>query len=206
VDNGNSWVQWTQFSITTLAVFVGAFITGSYQYVQERLRRPKLELDYAGAEGKNRIETAYMAAGGTEFLGIHIRVRLRNQGRNAAKNCKIFLTGIEEVQQSGVTNAPFYDSAPLSWAGWDFAPRDIPPGVEFYCDVFKISKSQAGWLLGVEKVLSSQKSLMGYRGTYRFRLLATADNAEPIKYAIEASYNGDWNNLRVVAVGQRKDS
>lgn len=101
--------------------------------------------------------------------------RLRNVGRQPAKNCLVFLTGIEEVHPSGTTVAPFYDAAPISWAGWGFSPRDVPQGVKFYCDTFRISKDDAGWLMSAEKTLSGQAKLKAYRGTYRFRLLATAD-------------------------------
>ena len=47
----------------------------------------------------------------------------------------------------------------------------------------------------------SRSRLKNYRGTYRFKLLATADNAERVAYRIDITYDGDWHNLR--AIGQR---
>ena len=98
---------------------VGAFITGSYQFVYDWFTRPKLIVDYEGAEGRNRVETERPVAERL-VLEVYIRIRVRNTGRRPAKNCLIFLTGIEEVHPSGTTLAPFYDAAPLSWAGLTF--------------------------------------------------------------------------------------
>ena len=176
---------------------VGAVITGSYQFLYDRYMRPKLKLDFEGAEDRDRVEIKRQEAGKT-FSEVYIRSRLRNVGRHSAKKCLVFLTGIKEVLPAGVTSAPFHDAKPLSWPGWDFTPRDVPQGVDFYVNVFKISKDDPGWFISVEKLFSNQQKLKDYKGTYRFELLATADNAEPMKFEIEATYSGDWNNLRVV--------
>jgi hypothetical protein len=51
-------------------------------------------------------------------------------------------------------------------------------------------------MFSVENLLASQTSLTSYRGTYRFHLIATADNAEPATCAVDVNYDGDWHNLR----------
>jgi hypothetical protein len=48
-------------------------------------------------------------------------------------------------------------------------------------------------------LFAGQTSLTSYKGTYRFHLIATADNAEPATCAVDVRYDGDWDNLRAVA-------
>jgi hypothetical protein len=197
---GNSVENSTDVFVALLGGLVGAFITGSYQFVYDWIVRPELKLDFEGKRDCNIVDAERTDAG-KKLSELYIRARLRNTGKRPAKNCLVFLTRIEEVQPSGTTLAPFHDASPVSWAGWNFSPRTVPRGVDFYCDVMKVSKDDSGWHMTVEKLFSDRKKLSDYRGTYRFHLLATADNAEPESYEIDVTYDGDWHNLR--AIGRR---
>jgi hypothetical protein len=48
-------------------------------------------------------------------------------------------------------------------------------------------------------LFESRTGLTSYKETYRFHLIATADNAEPATCAVDVSYDGDWHNLRAVS-------
>jgi len=108
----------------------------------------------------------------------------------------------DDLALDAATQTSFHDAKPLAWAGYDFTPRDIPPApnVHLYVDLTSFSKKQSGWIFSVQNLLASQTGLTNYRGTYRFHLIATADNAEPATYAVDVAYEGDWHNLRAVAV------
>jgi hypothetical protein len=147
-------------------------------------------LDYLNETGSNITESSVSQAGKL-FSAMSIRVRLRNIGSRPAKHCLVFLTATEEVHPSGVTSAPYHDAMPLSWPDRDFSPKVVPHGVDFYVDVAMVLKGESGWNIRVEKLFGNQEKLKNYRGTYRFKLLATADNAEPKKFAIDITYDGD---------------
>jgi hypothetical protein len=48
----------------------------------------------------------------------------------------------------------------------------------------------------IKGVIPHAFPLKKYRGTYRFHLVAVADNAQPDHLNVDVDYNGDWNNLR----------
>jgi hypothetical protein len=130
-----------------------------------------------------------------------VRVHVHNTGKRPAKCCRIFLARLEEVHPSGkTTRAPFFDSRQVAWAGFLFTPFDLPRGLEFYADVTRVSKATSGWAIFVDRLFSNERVLEQYSGTYRFHLMATADNTEPATCIVDVTYNGDWHNLRAVRV------
>jgi hypothetical protein len=170
---------------------LGGLFSGASLYFLDWLKQPMLHLDYEGKDDVNKIESDYDAC-------VYIRARVRNSGLRVAKKCRVFLATLTEVHNWGNTATAFNDSMPLPWAGWDFAPRDLPKGADFYVDLMKVSKNDSGWLISVEKLLASHAKLKDYSGTYRFQLLATADNALPVTYEIDVEYHQNWKDLRAM--------
>jgi hypothetical protein len=172
------------------AAIAGGLLTGAYKHARDWWERPILQIDYLGS-GANRIESGD---------DIFIRARVRNNGKQLAKNCVVYLTALTEENLSVQLPTVFHDAMPLAWPIWAFRPRDIPKGADFYVNVLKISKETKGWFLCVEQTYASHEKLKTYKGTYRFRLLATADGAVPAICDIEITYNQDWNTLRAAQV------
>ena len=182
------------------AAIAGGLISGAYQHARDWFNRPKLRIDSEEAAA-NKVEADYKAADGTAVSEIYIRARVQNTGRQIAQGCVVFLAKLEEVHPSGgTTSTVFFDSRPLTWAGWNFLPRDVPSGLDFYVDVMRVSKSAPGWKFSVQKLFWNEEALQSYSGTYRFTLMVTADNAEPASCKIDITYNGDWHSLRAVQV------
>lgn len=189
--------NWITVLIGAASGIIGGVISGgAYRDVRDYLVRPKLTIDYGGAG--NRVETAHINKDKVAVSEIYIRLRLRNDGKRAAQNCVVFLTAITEVHPSGTTPTSFHDAMPLAWPGWEFSPRQIPRGIEFYVDLMRVSKNVSGWWISVRELAVTQADLRSYRGTYRFHVTAVADNAKPEKYEVDVSYDGDWHSLRAV--------
>jgi hypothetical protein len=169
----------------------GGVLSGWYQDRRDNRDRPRLKLDFDAHADK--VETAW---GGTyPFDGIILRASLRNEGVTPALNCRVFLTALTVIQSSGSTSTSFKDSRQIQWAGWNFDPKAIPREVTFYVDFARVSKNNPGWEFCFEKGRAQDQDLKGYKGTYRFRLVAVADNAEPAYLEVDADYKGDWHNL-----------
>jgi hypothetical protein len=178
-----------------IAGLVGRMLSAIFPQAVAWFNRPKLVIDFEG--GQSNIVHNQEKNNGKMVSLIYVRARVRNEGRHTAKGCRIFLTNLKEVFAGGKTlSTALDDSKVLSWATAGFSAVDVPSGTQFYVDVVRISKHASGWLFSVEKLLSSQQSLKDYVGTYRFRLMATADNAASAFCDIDVSYNGDWHNLR----------
>jgi hypothetical protein len=182
--------------IAGISAVAGGLLNGAYQHLRDRLARPKVVIDFQGTEA-NQVTSEYKI-GEKVVSEIYIRARVRNTGHHVAKSCRVFVAALTEVHASGTTPTSLKDAKQLAWAGYDFSPLDVPRGVDFYVDVVRVSKSDPGWLFSVQKLFASQTQLKAYRGTYRFRLLVTADNADPAACEIDVVYDGDWHNLRAM--------
>jgi hypothetical protein len=177
------------------AAIAGGLLTGAYENIRDWLTRPILQIDCDGNSPATRVENESMA-GQDKKEEVYIRARIQNVGHRPAHNCRIYLAKLSEVKGSNLGNTVFHDAKPISWAGWDFSPRVVPKGVDFYIDVARVSKQVPGWIIAVERLFASQQKLAEYFGTYRFHLLATADNAAPVEYSVDVEYHGDWHNIR----------
>ena len=181
------------------SAIAGGFLSGAYQHLRDHFSRPVLVIDFEG--GKANKETSEYKEGDRLVSEIYIRARVRNTGHRVAKGCRVYVTAICEVLASGTTPSRLHDAKQLGWAGHDFSGLDVPRGVDFYADVVRISKSDPGWKFSVQRLFASQQELVHYRGTYRFYLLGTADNADPSTCEIDVTYDGDWHNLRAIRTG-----
>ena len=174
------------------AAVIGGLVSCAYQHWRDWWTRPKLSLKFDPLSDK--VETSW--DGQYPFGGIVLRASVRNQGHRPASNCRMFITDLTSVQSSGRTPTGFRDSRQIAWAGWSFESRAIPQGVTFYADFIRISKHESGWQFPFERSMAQDEPLKRYKGTYRLRLIAVADNAAPARLDIDVDYNSDWNNLR----------
>jgi hypothetical protein len=168
---------------------------------KSELLRPQLLIDFDGTES-NIVHAEHMQ-GDKPVSMIYVRVRVKNEGSAIAKGCRVYLTELKEVYPGGSTHSTALDdSKVLAWAGWDFSPKDVPPGVVCYADVVRVSKHDRGWLFSIQgKLFAHQQNLKDYVGTYRFRVMVTAENAAVgPSCEFDVIYNGDWHSLRAMPV------
>ncbi len=170
-------------------------VSGAYQHLRDWLSDPKLRLDFGGNEAASIVEVRAVVDKITRS-SLFVRIRVRNVGRRVAKGCLVYLAGIEEVNESGTCPTTFQDAMPLSWPLKDFEPRHLPPSVDVYVDLVIISKDDPGWSFGVKQLYASQELMKIFKGTYRFHLVVTAENAKARKASVEITYKQDWNTLR----------
>jgi hypothetical protein len=160
---------------------------------------PRLVIDFEGT-ASNIVHTEHMR-GATLASMIYVRVRVQNKGSSVANTCRVYLIGLKEVYPGGgMLPTALDDTKILAWAGWTFTPIDVPPDGVFFADVVRISKHEPGWLLCVDNILATQQKLKDYVGTYRFRIMVAADNAEYSFFELDVYYNGDWHSLRAIPV------
>lgn len=179
----------------SVGVIIGVWLRKLLAKVEAE--KTTLQIDYEGVEGANKVETTD---------DVFIRARVRNIGPVAAKNVRALLTSLEEVSHSGQTTpTPSHDSQMLAWAGWDFKPRDVPasPDAKFYVDLMRVSKFTSGWIFCAQQVFSGLAKLKDYKGTLRFYLTLTADNAPSTTCEVDVTYHQDWHTLRAEPVRRR---
>jgi hypothetical protein len=184
-----------------VAALAGGLLSGAFDALRDWWSRPVLQLDYQPEAG-SRATSTYIERD-VSVEEIFIKVRLRNTGRKVARDCRVFLTKIREFTDGNFHETPYFDSKPLRWPGYpdDFAPRNVPKGIDSFIDVVGVRKDMSDWRFKVESLYANQQSLKTFKGTYRLTIVATADNANPTSFEIDVTYNGDWHSLRATAHG-----
>jgi hypothetical protein len=186
--------------VAAAAAIAGGLVSGSFDWLVDLITRPKLVIDMP--QGDATQTTATWSEGEASVTGIFGRVRVRNTGFRIAKRCSVYLTDLKKVYPSGRAEpTAFHDSMVLSWPNNDFAPRDIPNGVTFYADVASVRTHVSRWFFAVQQLYASQVGLNEHRGTYRFTVTVTAENAKPRAREIEIFYDGDWKTFSPAQVG-----
>jgi hypothetical protein len=182
---------WIGAEAAVIGGAVAGLLSGAYQHLRDWYSRPQLVLEFDPKVDK--FETQW--DGSHPFNGMNIRASLRNVGRTPAINTRVFVAGIDAVHASGTTQS-LRDSRQISWAGWDFNSRSVQKGITFYVDILRVSKVTSGWQFTFREQMAHDAQLKGYKGTYRFKLVVVADNAEPSHLSVDVEYDGDWNNLK----------
>jgi hypothetical protein len=183
------------------AVF-GGFIGGITPHLVTWYLRPRLRIDCLDKD-ENVVVSEDPGDGGRRTENLWVRARVRNTGRLRAEKCQAFLTSLHEVRADGSVSASLIkDSKLLRWAGGSKDPLDVPPGVEYYVDLLKVSKAVSGWgmLFGIFRHQHKEK-LESYSGTYQLQLMISGNNAAPQRCAINVEYKQDWHTLRAWHAG-----
>jgi hypothetical protein len=188
----------TELFNLVVSALAGGLVSAIYPHVRQISTRPNLSVDYQ-KDDAHFVDFDWVKPGVGDISAVYIRVRIQNLGVRVAKGVRVFLTGLEKVQDFKAIPTELHDALLLRWPGGpDCAPRDLPRGVEFYADVVSFSKKTPGWGFCVKEMYANHTQLPAYRGTYRFHILATAENADPAQCMIDITYEGEWRSVRAV--------
>jgi hypothetical protein len=182
------------------AAIVGGIMSGAFQETVRWFLRPVLEIDFEDCSAKEP-GSPYMPQGSwkeedQQRQWIVVRANVRNRGKRPAKYCRVYLIALQEVHEDRARPAGLRDSLALPWAGWDFEARDVPPSANAFLDVVRFRKDVGAWNFPFRAFSGDLSTLNSFAGVYRFRIVATADNASPAYCEIGVDYRKDWNNLR----------
>lgn len=198
--------EWAVVAAGIAGAVIGGFVGGITPHFVARYFGPQLKIDCLG-EDENIVTSEDPGESGRTTENLWVRARVRNTGRMRAEKCQVFLTSLHELRADGSVSASLIkDSKPLRWAGVkQNAPLDVPPAVEFYVDLLRVSKAVSGWgmLFGLFRH-QRKENLERYSGTYQFHLMISGDNAPPQRCAINVEYKQDWHTLRVWQVGRKQ--
>ena len=188
-------------SIGASAAIAGGILTGVFDGLRQYIMRPVLRLSFKERDEAYCVESTYEVDSQSR-TSTFIRVRLVNSGRSVARDCRVFITEIKELNGMQTHPTKFYDAKELPWAGYpqDYSSRPIPPGINSYVDVIRFSKGESSWNFRVKALFASQESIKNYKGTYRLKVVATADNAKPTEVEFNVTYTGDYTSLRTTHV------
>jgi hypothetical protein len=193
--------SWVTVGISAIAAILGGLLAGVPAGVVQWYRRPKLELIFEGPDRKGFvIESSWWdsSIAGKKVERLFVRMRLENRGFAVASNCRVYLTDLLKIQNTTEIPTDFAMSRQLSWPGWEFDARSLPPGVVLFVDIVSVDKSESGWQFQFKGLTKSEEhlKLATEPMTYRFRVTAVADNARPFTKTIDVNYSGNWKTLK----------
>lgn len=178
-----------------IAAIVGGMLAGGLPLLVSWWRGPVLDIEFEDRFIADKDYTEKTAEKSALVHRRYVIVKLTNRGRATATNCRVYLTKIEAVN-AGVAKPTYYDGADqLAWPGWRFDARELPPSLRLPVEIVSVDKSNEGWLFMIDAFIPEWESMRTLKGTYRFHLVATADNAKPKSRMIDINYSGDWHHL-----------
>jgi hypothetical protein len=199
---GFLWVVWRHHRIpqieggTNLAEVEGA----------AQLAVPKLALDFDGAEGHGFVieqQDWWDKKHQKQNEMLTVLVRVTNEGKTSAINCKIVLTDIKKIVHGIPSQTRFEMQRQLSWRGWKFDPRPLYEGARLQAELASVDKNFPTWFFHFEGITQYERPMQqDLQATYRFYVMAVADNADPDRMEIDVAYSGNWKTLSARRISQ----
>jgi hypothetical protein len=130
----------------------------------------------------------------------HIRLRVKNVGKKAAKNCRIYLVNVVRLEKGNWVPMDYDDTIELVWAyGWqDVQPtRDIAPGMRYYVDLSHVSSENNLLQLDLARK-SRHRGLIGAQhGPFILTVEASSDDSEPVVGYFQLHWGGTLASLSI---------
>jgi len=182
--------------IATLVI--GFFLGIVSKLVGDHLGRvayePKLEVDFRSNQSFVSRET--LIDGNQKSYGWDVKIRVTNSGKRAAKNCRGFLVGFEQRDDSGKFQ-PIEggeDSLQLQWLPSIDVEQcegfDMLPGVRRCLKVLSFDEGSRVFNLGTHWIPHKLVPYLKHPGVYRFTILVSAEEVE----AKEVRLLFDWTD------------
>ena len=197
-------------SASLLPVLVGAAVGFASAIFAEPLRRwifsPKLVLSFEDSTDyrARTPESATYRDPAVSAVPIHsnheaeyVRIKVVNDSRPLAKECRVYLVGIEKKQPNGAFAQTFYcDSIPLAWSCREdkaYEPIDLPNGVAQFIDVVSVRSISDEYRLEIKPLPQRYVGFLRDKGTFRFTVQVSGQNAKPVFIRIQFTWNGVWD-------------
>ena len=160
------------------------------------VRRPKLVLHSDRDNLSDRVVTLDLEGRGVGFL----RLRVENTGRSTARDVQVSVGSLDEwVDESGrwLRTRPELDGRPLKWGGSSDSTVDVPPKVERSVDLLAITRDPARhrdlpMSIYIQGVPPANRANDLPPGSWRIRLMLSADNCAAKLYEVRLLFDGTW--------------
>lgn len=175
-----------------------AFVGGDY--LLRWLHKPSLLLEFR--DNKDCKSPTPMNKDDVETEGYYIRIKVTNENRHIAKDCRAYLINFERKDENnGFVRTEYCDSIPLGWSCRDKKDRfrgiDIPRGINQYVDVIATVKDSSVYIPQIMVPPYRYSKLFEKKGIFQFTIQVTADDANPKTIKLILNWKGDWDNFDV---------
>ncbi|BCK87752.1 hypothetical protein MIZ01_1545 [Sideroxyarcus emersonii] len=131
----------------------------------------------------------------------YVRIRVINDARPMAKECRAYLVGIEKKQTNGAFEPTIYcDSIPLAWSCREekaYESVDIPNGVAQFIDVVSVRSISDNYRLEIKPLPHRYVGFLHDKGTFRLTVQVSGENVKPVFIRVQFTWNGKWDDYHV---------
>jgi hypothetical protein len=168
--------------------------------LKHRVFGPKLKVEFI--EGDTGFITDTKESGVTDAH--YVRVKVRNTGRQIAKQCRAYLVNVEKWNISTGKFEPtiYCDSLQLSWSARAntkeaYLPQDMPRDISQFIDIVSTRQGESDYKIMIEPRLYRYEPLFREHGKFRYTILVSGDNVKPVSAKVVFEWSGDWHNFAV---------
>ena len=175
--------------------------------IRRRIFSPKLILSFEdNSDFRSRtLETATILDPDVSAAPTHsaheaeyVRIKVINDARPIAKECRAYLVRIEKKNTNGIFQSTIYcDSIPLAWACREenaYGSLDLPNGVAQFIDVVSVRSISNKYRLEIKPLPRRYVGFLQDKGTFRFTVQVSGENVKPVFIRIRFTWDGKWDN------------
>jgi len=185
--------------VTAIITSLIAFLTALFvEPIKRFLLRPKMNVEFK--KDTTCICKTTTANGSTS---VYIRVRVNNASTVIAQKCKAYLVSVERGVDSDFAPTFYCESMPLAWScqspGKEYDSLDIPKGVNQYIDLIETNSNFGQQIIPKIMVIPFRYiDLFKDKGKYRFTVLLTGENVEPVYIKVVFDWQGVWDQFTAI--------
>ncbi len=132
----------------------------------------------------------------TNRMAKYIRASASNKSWVTAKSCKVFLTMIEKEVEKNHFRPLHHDPLPLPWAYLGASAIDIPPGMEFFFDIFAVNDQENRIEPQTYPMRPhSWKNLLQESGRYKFSVVVAGENLRLVPLSLCFVWKGSFDSV-----------
>ncbi len=187
-----------------LVGFVASMLTLIITDYRARWKRPILKgIIDANNGGLVEVQISGSAGGGSAsavHVVRHVRLKIRNTGKEAATRCRVVLTGIQKFEGNSWIDVGYHDAVELLWAyGWEdkVVEKDIVHGIDYFVDVCNANSEDDHLNLALVKVSPRYKDIINAEASYLFTMLIAAENTEPATVSMRVNWPKNAKRLTI---------
>ena len=186
--------------VTSGLTFISGFITAVIaEPFQKWISRPQLTLSFDHEKvgcGYGAISLTPEANPLEGEKSYYFRVQVTNSSRFTAKNCRPYLVRIERKYEDGSRLLLHSDHMALNWAFSIPEPRDIPPGIPYNFDVFRICTNEDRLHPMTHEQATIWTNTLSEQGNYIFTVQVASDNTKVETQTVEVFWPGSFTEYQ----------
>jgi hypothetical protein len=174
-----------------LGGIAGAVLTTFLLWARELFVRPKLTLRFSEDKEGYLTSSTHPENGNPSVTRKYLRVSVSANapwGFAPAKQCVIYLSSIEILTNGKPGANLLHDARQISWPPYaQFGGRELPNGITLFANVVFMKEGELGWSFQIPNSYGLGPDITQHPGTLRLGLVATAENAKPVRCYVRAS-------------------